>query len=57
MIDIRCDTNEGECIDFITDLEHQNGLLIMEESIGMHIISRIHDIDPINSIHIYRTKK
>lgn len=55
--DIRNDTNVDECIDFITDLEHQNVLLIMEESVGMNIISRIHDIDQINGIYLYRIKK
>ena len=55
--DIRNDTNVDECIDFITDLEHQNVLLIMEKSIGMSIISRIHDIGQINGIYLYRIKK
>jgi len=32
-------------------------LLIMNQSIGMNIISRIHDIDQINEIHLYRIKK
>ena len=50
--DINIFTKRDEAIDFLTDVHEMKAFLIIENTIGQHILSLVHDIPQLDAIHI-----
>jgi hypothetical protein len=51
--DINLFTEPNQCVDFLTDIKDMNAFLIVDGSLGEHIIPLMHDIPQLDTIYIF----
>ena len=51
--DVNIFTDQDECVDFLTDIEHQKAFMIITDTIGQQIVSLIHDVPQLNTIYCF----